>query len=89
MLHARKDYNERIQDAAGIIPMDEPVFLLRGQDDLMLRALRHYLILLQASNNYDKPLEIAVIRHIARVLAWQLAHEPKKPDTPLSMLVSD
>ena len=31
MIHARDDYN-RIQDPAGLIPADEPVFLLRGQD---------------------------------------------------------
>lgn len=31
MLHARPDYN-RIQDPAGLIAEDEPVFLLRAQD---------------------------------------------------------
>lgn len=31
MRHARADY-DRIQDPAGKIPADEPVFLLRGQD---------------------------------------------------------
>ena len=31
MKHAREDYN-RIQDPAGKIPENEPVFLLRGQD---------------------------------------------------------
>lgn len=31
MLHARSDYN-RIQDPAGLIPADEPVFLIRAQD---------------------------------------------------------
>jgi hypothetical protein len=31
MLHARADYN-RIQDPAGLIPDNEPVFLIRGQD---------------------------------------------------------
>jgi hypothetical protein len=30
MKHARDDYN-RIQDPAGLIPEDEPVFLLRAQ----------------------------------------------------------
>ena len=32
MQHLREDYNVRIQDAANVIPTDEPVFLLRGQD---------------------------------------------------------
>ena len=31
MKHARDDYN-RIQDPEGLIPENEPVFLLRGQD---------------------------------------------------------
>ena len=33
MKHARKDY-DRIQDPLKIIPSDEPVFLVRGQDML-------------------------------------------------------
>jgi len=32
MKHGRSDYNERIRDSAKIIPADEPVFLIRGQD---------------------------------------------------------
>lgn len=32
MIHARPDYNGRIQDSQGVIPKDEPVFLIRGQD---------------------------------------------------------
>lgn len=39
MKHAREDYN-RIQDPAGIIPMDEPVFLVRGQDAAGPETLR-------------------------------------------------
>lgn len=31
MIHAREDYN-RIQDPAGLIPEDMPVFLLLGKD---------------------------------------------------------
>lgn len=31
MIHARKDY-DHIQDPSGKIPLDEPVFLVRGQD---------------------------------------------------------
>lgn len=40
MKHARPDY-DRIQDPAGIIPEDEPVFLLRGQDRYAAPQLRH------------------------------------------------
>ena len=41
MKHARDDYN-RIQDPAGLIPADEPVFLLRGQDKLAIKAMEAY-----------------------------------------------
>ena len=41
MKHAREDYN-RFQDPAGIIPDDEPVFLLRGQDKIAWRVVKIY-----------------------------------------------
>ena len=41
MKHAREDYN-RIQDPSGLIPEAEPVFLLRGQDELAAPTLRYY-----------------------------------------------
>lgn len=40
MIHARKDYDDRIQDAACIIPDQEPVFLIRGQDEVGHLAVR-------------------------------------------------
>jgi hypothetical protein len=39
--HARTDY-DRIQDPAGLIPEDEPVFLLRGQDRAAAAAVRYW-----------------------------------------------
>lgn len=39
MKHARPDYN-RIQDPDGLIPEDEPVFLLRGQDKTAAQIVR-------------------------------------------------
>ena len=41
MLHARTDYN-RIQDPAGLIPVDEPVFLLRAQDKIAWHIVKIY-----------------------------------------------
>lgn len=41
MKHAREDYN-RIQDPAGLIPADEPVFLIRGQDKVGGYAVRDW-----------------------------------------------
>ncbi len=45
MKHGRSDYNERIQDSAKIIPADEPVFLIRGQDSVGPLALEQYALL--------------------------------------------
>jgi hypothetical protein len=41
MKHARGDYN-RIQDPENLIPEDEPVFLIRGQDKIGPDVLRYY-----------------------------------------------
>lgn len=42
MKHNRLDYQDRIIDMAGIIPEDEPVFVLRAQDPIAARAVRHW-----------------------------------------------
>ena len=42
MKHARADYQERVQDSAGIIPEDEPVFLLRAQDTTAAETVRSW-----------------------------------------------
>ena len=83
MLHARKDYNFRIQDSDHRIGKDEPVFLLRAQDKHMLPMLEHYLSLLSEDDNSNKALTIAVLRHEARVIEWQTHDNTKEPDTPL------
>lgn len=41
MRHARDDYN-RFQDPAGIVPEDEPVFLIRGKDKAGPPTLRNW-----------------------------------------------
>ena len=41
MKHDRSDYN-RIQDPDGLIPVDEPVFLLRGQDMSAAETVRYW-----------------------------------------------
>ena len=47
MLHARKDYN-RIQDPENRIPEDEPVFLLRAQDQVAADVVRIWATLHRA-----------------------------------------
>lgn len=41
MVHARNDYN-RIQDPDGLIPNDEPVFLVRAQDCFGALTVRYW-----------------------------------------------
>ena len=41
MRHARPDYN-RFQDPEGLIPEDEPVFLIRGKDAVGPETLRNW-----------------------------------------------
>ena len=43
MIHARNDYQTRIQDSENKIPADEPVFLLRAQDQVAAATLRHWI----------------------------------------------
>lgn len=47
MRHGRLDY-QRIQDPAEIIPVDEPVFLLRGQDPAAASAVRAWAVIARA-----------------------------------------
>ncbi len=41
MQHARDDY-DRIQDPAELIPAAEPVFLIRGQDQIGAAVVEHW-----------------------------------------------
>ena len=43
MLHPREDY-ARIQDPAGLIPEDEPVFLMRAQDKVAAGIVRQWAL---------------------------------------------
>lgn len=44
MIHARKDY-DRIQDSENKIPKDEPVFLIRAQDEIGWKVVLYYAFL--------------------------------------------
>lgn len=76
MKHARSDYQGRIVDLAGRIPADEPVFLLRGQDQFAAPAVRFWADLVRPHN--------PDLSKIALVHANALAHWPvkKSPDEP-------
>ncbi len=90
MLHARKDYNKRVQDSEGRIGEEEPVFLLRAKDNLMVPMLYYYLKLLRKFDGYDRETEKGVLRHIERTVTFQEEStiDVHPPDTPKGQLVS-
>ena len=80
MKHARDDY-ARIQDPSELIPEDEPVFLLRGQDIAAPATLCFWANKVEA--NGGDPKIIASARSQARDMRlWQEKHGGKVPDLP-------
>ena len=90
MIHARQDYNNRIQDSANIIPAAEPVFLLRGQDKLAPQILREYARLLEIEiidatgdlTPEDGILLDTITDHATAMEAWQKNNIAKIADMP-------
>jgi len=70
MLHARMDYNRRIQDSAGLIPADEPVFLIRGQDQVGAQAVRGYAHLHRLAGGSDYVYD-AAMKQADAMERWQ------------------
>ena len=77
MRHFRPDYN-RIQDPANIIPENEPVFILRGQDKHAAQTLRYYAYQVFADDG-DLDIVRAVLDGVKLVEAWP---KKKSPDMP-------
>lgn len=80
MKHAREDYN-RIQDPAGLIPDDEPVFLIRGQDAVapaVIRMWAEFAKLAGAKANIVR----AAYAQAERIEQWQQDVASKTPDMP-------
>lgn len=85
MRHARLDYDERIQDAAGLIPDDEPVLLIRGQDVMAVAAIETWIRGAQQVG-VDPALIDAMECHRTRIIEWQADHGNKIPDAPADAL---
>lgn len=91
MKHARDDY-DRIQDPAGLIPEDEPVFLFRAQDRFAAEALDRYAETLEREVRHrdealtDCPIanNLAEIAAKTRAQARAFRHwsNRKNPDMP-------
>lgn len=79
MKHGRADYNRRIVDLDGIIPNDEPVFLIRGRDPASVAGARAYA---QAVSDLGgDPRVVARARDQADAMeAYQRTHATKMPD---------
>lgn len=81
MKHARNDY-DRIQDPEGLIPENEPVFLLRGKDICAPAAIDAWC---EQAKKYgvDSGMIQAAQSHADHMRAWQIEHESKVPDMPI------
>jgi hypothetical protein len=77
MRHARPDY-DRIQDPAGLIPDDEPVFLIRGQDKVGAAVVRLWASYAESAGATPKIVRMAR-EHADRMDAWP---KHKAPDLP-------
>lgn len=71
MKHARPDY-QRIQDPQGLIPDDEPVFLIRAQDQVSAQAVRAWANLHRLNGGADNLFTLAM-QQADQMEAW-----PKK-----------
>lgn len=80
MKHARKDYN-RIQDPAGLIPEDEPVFLLRGQDIVAPQTVEFWAQFAEEAGAAPDIVS-AALRQAREMKNWQKEHGYKVPDMP-------
>lgn len=78
MIHARKDYNESVQDSTGRIPENEPVFLLRGQDIFAPGFVRAYAELYLAGGGNQEVYD-GLIEHACKMDDWQAEVKKKFP----------
>ncbi len=78
MKHAREDYN-RIQDPAGLIPENEPVFLLRGKDVCAPAAIEAWCAIARKYGVEDEMIKAAA-RHANLMREWQANVEKQVPD---------
>lgn len=82
MKHARSDYDQ-IQDPRGLIPEDEPVFLLRAQDVLAPGLVSIWADLAQMIGA-DPAIVNAAMQQTIEMRKWQSTHKSKVPDMPES-----
>jgi hypothetical protein len=79
MKHGRPDYNRRIQDSEGLIPGDEPVFLIRGHDQTAPTAVRAYAQTVTQLGGDPRVVQRALDQADAMEV-YQRSHKTKMPD---------
>lgn len=79
MNHGRPDYNRRIQDSEGLIPNEEPVFLIRAKDKAGPGAARAYAEICKALGAPEHVIRRSLDQADA-MEAYQSAHEPRIAD---------
>jgi hypothetical protein len=79
MRHAREDY-ERFQDPAGLIPDDEPVFLIRGQDQIGATVVQVYALFAELAGA-DPDLVQRCRDQADRMANWPKHNVPDLADT--------
>lgn len=81
MRHSRADY-QRIQDPFNLIPYNEPVFLIRGQDLAAPGTLDDYADRAESLGASEEMVQ-SVREHAESMRRWQQDHvEGKVPDAP-------
>ena len=80
MKHAREDYN-RIQDPAGLIGEDEPVFLLRAKDKTAPNIVRKWAMKQVNQGSEDPCIEVA-LKWADVMEEWQKKNGCKLADLP-------
>lgn len=85
MIHAREDYNRRIQDSENLIPDDEPVFLIRGQDIAAFDTIMYYAATIEDARA-DADLVMSIRNHALKMKKWIVK---KIPDLPKETEVED
>jgi hypothetical protein len=80
MKHARKDYN-RIQDPLNLIPADEPVMVIRGQDISAPNTLRFWAKE-HRRNGGDEDMAILIESFAIEMEDWQKTVAVKVADMP-------
>lgn len=80
MKFSRSDYNGRIVDLDNKIPEDEPVFLLRAQDQLAPKLLLKWATAVRLSGG-DPLMARAAEDQAQSMIEWQQSHGCKTPDS--------